>query len=160
MLSGLASDATLRRCQGSPDLRLVIELDFGPTPSSITAHTRVDRLPQMQTETVADAITAVTPIPEEARPHDARMQLTGTLRQRGAGYLLEQQLDADTGNGPQWTTPRIHRVMATDETRAAVLANIDRLVTIDGTPGCGDERNRTSIVLDSIRPLERVPSQG
>lgn len=114
----------------------------------------------MQTETFVDAVTAITPALAEEHPHHARMCLTGTLRQRGADYLLEQLLDVDAGNGPHWTTPRIHRVMATEATRDMVRAHIDQIVTITGTPGGGDERNRTSIVLDSIQPFEHVASRG
>ena len=114
----------------------------------------------MQTETFVDAVTAVTPIPTEARPSDARMQMTGTLRQRGAMYLIEQRLELDAGPGPHWTTPRIHRVMATDQTRDLLLAHINQVVTISGTAGCGDERNRTSIVIDSILPFDGPASQG
>jgi hypothetical protein len=107
----------------------------------------------MQTETIIDA---VTPIPALA---DARMQLTGTLRQRGTSYLIERELEPDTGPGPHWTTPRIHRVMATDATRDLLQANIDQVVTIGGIAGGGDERNRTSIVLDSIQPFDGKSSQ-
>jgi hypothetical protein len=102
----------------------------------------------MQTETIIDA---VTPIPV---PADARMRLTGTLRQRGTSYLIERELEPASGPGPHWTTPRIHRVMATDATRALLQANIDKVVTISGIAGGGDERNRTSIVLDSIQPVD------
>ncbi len=86
--------------------------------------------------------------------------MTGTLRQRGTIYLIEQQLDLNTGPGPHWTTPRVHRVMATDQTRELLCASIDQVVTISGTAGCGDERNRTSIVIDSILPFDGTSSQG
>lgn len=129
----------------------IVEPDFGATPPR-QAHESADRLHQMQHATVVDAVTPVLP---EALADDPRMHLTGTLRQRGASYVIEQHLDLDTGGGPRWTTPRIHRVMVTDATRDAARALIDRVVTISGTAGCGDERNRTSIVLDSIRPIER-----
>jgi hypothetical protein len=108
----------------------------------------------MQTETIIDA---VTPIPA---PAGARMQMTGTLRQRGTSYLIERELEPDTGPGPYWTTPRIHRVMATDATRALLQTNIDQVVTIGGIAGGGDERNRTSIVLDSIQPFDGKSSQS
>jgi hypothetical protein len=108
----------------------------------------------MQTETIIDA---VTPIPALA---DARMQLTGTLRQRGTSYLIERELEPETGPGPHWTTPRIHRVTATDATRALLQTNIDQVVTIGGIAGGGDERNRTSIVLDSIQPFVGKSSQS
>ena len=112
----------------------------------------------MQPETFVDAVTAISPVPTEAHPADARMQMTGTLRQRGTNYLIEQRLELNTGPGPHWTTPRIHRVIATDATRELLQANIDLVVTIAGTAGGGDERNRTSIVLDSIQPFVATPS--
>ncbi|HEX5165837.1 MAG TPA: hypothetical protein VFV93_10615 [Thermomicrobiales bacterium] len=112
----------------------------------------------MHLETFVDAVTAVTPVPDETRPADSRMHLTGTLRQHGVDYVLEQQLDVDGGTGPRWTTPRIRRLMATDATRPALLANVDRVVTISGTPGCGDRRNRTSIVLDSVQLFDAIPT--
>jgi hypothetical protein len=108
----------------------------------------------MRPETFVDAVTAIAPVPTEGRPVDSRMQMTGTLRQRGANYLIEQRLDLNTGPGPHWTTPRIHRVMATDQNRELMRSLVDQVVTIGGTAGGGDERNRTSIVLDSIQPFK------
>ena len=137
---------------------LVVGPDFGHNARP-SARKRIDRRLHMQTETFVDAVTAVTPILTEAHPADARMQMTGTLRQRGTIYLIEQRLDLNTGPGPHWTTPRIHRVMATDATRDLLRANIDQVVTIGGTAGGGDERNRTSIVIDSIQPFDATSSQ-
>jgi hypothetical protein len=112
----------------------------------------------MHHETFVDAVTAITPVADETRLADSRMHLTGTLRQHGVEYVLEQQLDVDGGTGPRWTTPRIRRLMATDATRSALLANVNRVVTISGTPGGGGRRNRTSIVLDSVQPFETIPT--
>jgi hypothetical protein len=108
----------------------------------------------MQPESFVDAVTAVNPIVSEERPNDPRMYVTGTLRQRGTEYLIEQRLNLETGDGPQWATPRIHRVMATEATRAALQAHLDQLVTISGTPESGDARHRTAIVLESVQSLE------
>ncbi len=130
--------------------------DFGATPSVQRTRAQIG-FPTMQPATFVDA---VTPVLAGALPVDARMHLTGTLRQRGTEYMIEQRLDVDSGNGPRWTTPRIHRIMPTDATRDMVQMHIDRVVTIAGTPGCGDERNRTSIVIDSIQPFEGKSSQN
>jgi hypothetical protein len=105
----------------------------------------------MQPEIVDEAVAASVPIASEARPVDGRMHLTGTVRQRGADFVIEQRIVLDTGTGPRWTTPRIHRVMATAATRAALQASVDQVVTIVGTPDRGDERHRTSIVVESVQ---------
>jgi hypothetical protein len=130
------------------------------TARSPKSRASADRQTQMQNETLIDAVTAVIPVADEARPAGSRMHLTGTLRRHGEHYVLEQQLNLDTGAGPHWTTPRIRRLMATDATRAALHANVDRVVTISGTPGCGDTRNRTSIVLDSVQLFEAAPNHA
>ncbi|MGH9174058.1 MAG: hypothetical protein ACRD1H_06855, partial [Vicinamibacterales bacterium] len=81
------------------------------------------------------------------------MHLTGTLRQRGTDYFLEQRLELGSVDSVRWTIPRIHRLCATAATQDAIRMSIDRIVSIVGAPGCGDERHRMAIVLDSIQPV-------
>ena len=107
----------------------------------------------MLLETFVDAVTPIVPSKSEAHPADGRMYLTGTVRQRGDDFVIEQQLGLDTGVGLRWTTPRIHRVMATEATRAALQEHVGQSVTISGTPGHSDKRHRTAIRLESIQPL-------
>jgi hypothetical protein len=107
----------------------------------------------LQRDTFVDAVAPIFPIESDTHSSDGRMYLTGTVRQRGDSYVIEQQLDLDTGVGPRWTTPRIHRVMATEATRAALQEHLGQIVTISGTPGHSDERHRTAISLESIQPL-------
>lgn len=108
----------------------------------------------MQTESFVDAVAAVVPVVSTTEDADARMYLSGTVRRRGTGYVIEQRLAVDTGIEPRWTTPRIHRVVATDATRDVLQAHIDQVVSIIGTPGGADTRNRTAIVLESVQPLD------
>jgi hypothetical protein len=110
----------------------------------------------LQRDTFVDAITPMIPVESEAHPSDGRMYLTGIVRQRGDSFVIEQQLDVNTGIGPHWTTPRIHRVMATEATRAALQEHLGQIVTISGTPGHSDERHRTAISLESIQPFGPV----
>lgn len=100
-------------------------------------------------------IDAVTPMFTGVLPDGARMHLTGTLRHHGGQYLIEQQLTLDSGSGPQWTTPRVHRILRTPATRDVLRASVDQVVTISGVVGCGDTRNRTSIIVDHVQPDER-----
>ena len=105
----------------------------------------------MRSTTVDDA---VTPVFTDAFPDGARMQLTGTLRHQRDQYLIERQLTRDAGDGPRWTTPRVHRILAIDTTADALRAHIDQVVTITGRVGRGDARNRTAIIVDQVQPLE------
>ena len=82
------------------------------------------------------------------------MHLTGTLRHHGDQYLIECQLTLDAGDGPRWTTPRVHRIMETDATADALRAHIGHVITITGTVGGGDTRNRTSIIVKRVQPLQ------
>ena len=111
---------------------------------------RVDRRFYMQPKTFVDA---VTPVFTGGRPSGAPMHLTGTLRQQGSQYLIERQLTIDAGSGPHWTTPRVHRIMATEATRDALRDHLDQVVTITGTVGGADTRNRTAIIVEEVRPL-------
>ncbi len=103
----------------------------------------------------ANVVDVVPPSLSSEFPDDASMRVTGTLRQRGDAYLIEQQVDSDVATGPRWTTPRIRRVTATDATRDAARSLINQVVTITGIATPGEERNRPSIVFDSIEPFER-----
>jgi hypothetical protein len=119
--------------------------------SSVPLRTR--SAPSLQRDTFVDAVAPIFPIESDTHSSDGRMYLTGTVRQRGDSYVIEQQLDLDTGVGPRWTTPRIHRVMATEATRVALQEHLGQIVTISGTPSHSDERHRTAISLESIQPL-------
>ena len=105
---------------------------------------------RMETKRFVDAVTSVM---AESQSADGRLHLTGSLRQHGTEYTLEERLELGAVNGVRWTIPRIHRLRATAETQDAVRASIDRIVTIVGTPGDCDERHRMSIILDSIQPV-------
>jgi hypothetical protein len=130
--------------------------ELGATPFIYSAKS-ADRLFHMHTVTLADD---TTPVLAETHPIDPRMHLTGTLHQQGASYMLEQQRDVEHAPGPRWTTPVIHRLQVTDETRDAARMHIAQVVTITGMPGWDNAADRMSIVLDSIHLFEQVSPKG
>ena len=102
----------------------------------------------------ANVVNAIPPSLLSEVPDDAVMRVTGTLRQRGDAYLIERTVDPDKATGPRGPLLRIHRVTATDATGEAARTLIDQVVTITGMARPGEQRNRPSIVIDSIQPFE------
>lgn len=93
--------------------------------------------------------------PVVGQPGNPTMILTGTLRQRGPDYFLEEQPDQQTGDRTRWAMPRIYRLDATALSQADVRARIDAAVTVTGRPSYLAARDRMVIMLDSMEPHGR-----